>query len=88
MLRAKRITPAGWMRVSRELRRGVISVASKPTMRSWPDFASRWFSRCTFISNFFLEFRQKIQRLQRREAVQVHFAKLFQNWLGERREDG
>ena len=36
MLRAKRITPAGWIVVSREARRGDISVPSKPMMRSWP----------------------------------------------------
>src|SRR6059058_6691513 len=36
MLRAKRITPAGWMRVSSERRGGDISVPSKPMMRSWP----------------------------------------------------
>src|SRR5438034_11279770 len=36
MLRAKRITPAGWMRVRRELSGGDISVPSKPMMRSWP----------------------------------------------------
>jgi len=37
IFRAKRITPAGWMRLSREARRGDISVPSKPMIRSWPD---------------------------------------------------
>ena len=36
MFRANRMTPAGCSRVSRELMRGVISVPSKPTIRSCP----------------------------------------------------
>src|SRR5882762_4060816 len=36
MFRATRLTPAGWMRLSREARRGDISVPSKPMIRSWP----------------------------------------------------
>jgi hypothetical protein len=36
MFRAKRMTPAGCRRVSREASDGDISVPSKPIIRSWP----------------------------------------------------
>ena len=37
--------------------------------------------------DFFLQLRQQVQRLQRREAVQIHFAQFVQDWLRQRSKD-
>src|ERR1700722_4127982 len=89
MLRAKRITPAGCSRVSREARRGVIAVPSKPTMRSWPmSFFDPEMRRVALMSDFFLQCGQQIQSLEGCEPVQVYCTQLFQNRLRDWREDG
>src|ERR1700677_864132 len=88
MLGANRITPAGSKRVSRELRRGVRSVASEPTIKRWPGFCCAVEGGLLAgISVFILELRQQIQRLQRREMIQVYRAQFFQNRLRERGGD-
>src|SRR5438874_6248628 len=139
MLRARRITPAGWMRVSRERRCSDISVPSNPTMRSWPICLWRsevilvairdrarflkkylaplgvvWFSGypglapwavflCRFAAisdkrstsnawqgtslHLLFQLCQQIQRLQRRQPVQIHLAQFFQHGLRQWRED-
>jgi hypothetical protein len=45
------------------------------------------FLRVPLWLDFFLQLRQQVQRLKRREAVQIDVAQFIQDWLRQRRKD-
>jgi hypothetical protein len=72
-------------------KQGSESCADLDSIESYDQQLSRIpqkFLRVPLWLNFFLQFRQQVQRLKRCEAVEIDIAQFIQDWLRQWRKDG
>src|SRR6476469_10986614 len=91
------MTPAGCTQASRELTCGEISVPSKPMMSDCPAACCRSPILVLEVTSFRFELRlvqlllqlsEQVQRLQRSQQVQVHFAQAVYHLMRQGGKDG